>query len=284
LTSSIYPLIPSLTATTITTPGSGYTTTPTVTFDPPPSGKTATGTANIANGVINLISVIGGTNTGYTEGEEVTLAGNLSGIGATGIAVIDISGVVTSITFTSRGSGFVNTEVVTITGVTSSAANATFTVNSIADNAVSSITVTNGGSGYTSAPNITITGGGGSGATALGVFAIRTDPIPATSNILTSDISITSDDVSPGGGGILRIYFAFTFDTSPGTIQVYNNNVAKGDLNADNSANVIDDGYYRFDIDVQAGDNINLQLLAGSGNDIITGINFIRAHLVQFGA
>ena len=58
----------------------------------------------------------------------------------------------------------------------------------------------------------------------------------------------------------------------------------KGNLNADNSNNVVDNGYYRFDIDIEAGDNINLQLLTGTGGNNVTAINFIRAHLIQFGA
>jgi len=289
VTSSTYPLIPSLTATTIITPGLDYTTTPTVTIDPPTtSGITATGTANIARGVIDTITdgfPSGGT---FTVGEEVTLTSDLLGIDATGIVVIS-GGNVQSIVFTSRGSGFVggNIETVTIEGVTSTATT-TFTVNTIANNALSSITLTDGGSGYTVAPNITITPtvGGGSGATAIGVFAIRITPIPINSNILTSDIAITPDLVKPGGGGILRLYFTFAFNTTPGTISVTNNGAVKGSLNADNDLQVVTNGYYRFDVDVEANDNINLQLTAGPTSTALTidTINFVRAHLVQFGA
>ena len=112
-------------------------------------------------------------------------------------------------------------------------------------------------------------------------------PLPATANavvaatnILTSDIEITSEMVSPGGGGILRLYFSFAFSSTPGTISVFNNGTLKGNLNSDNSQNLVDNGYYRFDIDVEAGDNINLQ----SPTDAISAVNFFRAHLVQFGA
>lgn len=282
MTSSIYPFIPSLATTTITTPGSDYTTTPTVTFDSPPIGATATGTANIADGVIDVITGFSGGSL-YTNGEEVILSGG-TGTGATAIAVIS-GETVQSITFTNRGSEFTASDPIIITGVISGANNAMFTVDSIADNAVSSITITNGGTGYTSAPNIAITGGDGSGATAVGVFTIRATPIPSTSNILLSDISITTDNLRPGGGGVLRLYFAFTF-TGPldGIIQIFNNSALKGDLNADNSGSIVDNGYYRFDIDVEAGDNINLQLKSGAGGDSIIGINFIRAHLVLFGA
>ena len=286
MTSSIYPLIPFFTATTITTPGSGYTSTPTVTFESPPSGgRTATGTANIANGVINAISAISAT-VAYTEGEEVTLSSNGSGIGATGIATISASGVVSNIDFTSRGSGFVGGgEEVTITGVSSTANDATFTVTTVANNAVSSITLTNSGLGYTSLPDITITGGGGSAATAESVLANRATPIPENSDILTSDIEITSAMVSPGGGGILRLYFSVLTQAGAATsIMVVNNGDDKGLLNADNSFQIASNGYFRFDIDVEAGDSINIQPDGTAGVNTITGINFTRAHLIQFGA
>ena len=109
-------------------------------------------------------------------------------------------------------------------------------------------------------------------------------PIAAGNDLLTSDITIPASFVSPGGGGILRLYFSLTFTTTPGTIQIFNNASFKGNVNAYNSSNVVDDGYYRFDIDVESGDNINLQLLTGTGGGNVTAINFIRAHLVQFGA
>lgn len=105
-----------------------------------------------------------------------------------------------------------------------------------------------------------------------------TPVILANTDILTSDITITSDMVNPGGGGILRLYFSFTFAVSPATVNVFNGTL-KGALNADNSSEVVDNGYYRFDIDVEAGDTINLQ-----ANQDVTAINFLRAHLVQFGA
>jgi len=112
-------------------------------------------------------------------------------------------------------------------------------------------------------------------------FSTSGPPIPIGVIILANDIPITSDLVSPGGGGILRLYFKFALGTSPAVITVTNNNVSKGTLNADNANNIITDGYYRFDIDVEAGDNINLV----SPNSTVTAADsFFRAHLVQFGA
>lgn len=107
---------------------------------------------------------------------------------------------------------------------------------------------------------------------------LNTTPASGT-DIFLSDISITNNQVKPGGGGILRLMFSFVFASSPAILSVFNNSSLKGTLNADNAGAIISNGYYRFDIDVEAGDNINLQ-----ASENITGINFVRAHLVQFGA
>ncbi len=282
MTSSIYPRptpigVP-VGSIVITNPGTGFTSS-VVVIDPPPSGITATGTPVIgATGVILTISALpSGTN--YVDGEQVTGTGSISGSGVAG-TIIAINGIVQSIAFTDRGTGFADgdTETVTLTGLTSTQMDATFTVTTIASTAIRSITIDISGSGYTAPPTVIITGDG-SGATGVAVVARS-----AGNNIINSDIAITSDLVKPGGGGILRLYFSFTFTTSPGTIGVFNNSVLKGNLNADNGSVVIDDGYYRFDIDVESGDNINLQLKTGTGGNNVTGINFLRAHLVQFGA
>jgi len=103
--------------------------------------------------------------------------------------------------------------------------------------------------------------------------------ITANTDILSSDITITTDQVSPGGGGILRLYFSFTFGATPAVVSIRNGGTLKGNLNADDNTDIITDGFYRFDIDVEAGDTINMR-----ATQPITGINFLRAHLVQFGA
>lgn len=109
--------------------------------------------------------------------------------------------------------------------------------------------------------------------------ALNTPTIAANTDIFSSDITITTDQVKPGGGGILRLLFSFTFGATPAIVSVRNGGAFKGNLNADNATDVITDGYYRFDIDVEAGDTINLR-----ATESITAINFLRAHLVQFGA
>ncbi len=99
-------------------------------------------------------------------------------------------------------------------------------------------------------------------------------------DLIDGPIVITTEQVSPGGGGILRLYFALDVvgDVAT-TVEVLNNSLTKGFLNADNSRTIEDEGYYRFDIDIEAGDSINLESTVA-----LTGIRFLRAHLVQFGA
>ena len=99
-------------------------------------------------------------------------------------------------------------------------------------------------------------------------------------DILNANISITSEMVSPGGGGILRLYFSFIFTSSPAKVSIYNNGENfKGELNADNSSDIVSNGYYRFDLDVESGDELNLR-----ASSVITTVHFVRADLVQFGA
>jgi len=105
-----------------------------------------------------------------------------------------------------------------------------------------------------------------------------TDPA-ANTNILVDDIVITSDMVKPGGGGILRLYFTFSL-AATAVVSIFNNGISKGTLNVDNNNDIVSNGYYRFDIEIEAGDEINLR-----ATQIITSsTSFFRAHLVQFGA
>lgn len=111
-------------------------------------------------------------------------------------------------------------------------------------------------------------------------FVVATPQIDLNTNILSTPITITSEQVKPGGGGILRLYFSFTLDATA-TVSVRDGagTTLIGNLNADNNAQVDSNGYYRFDIDVESGDTINLR-----STQNITAINRLRAHLVQFGA
>jgi len=103
--------------------------------------------------------------------------------------------------------------------------------------------------------------------------------IVADTDILADDIPITTEQVSPGKGGLLRLYFSLEFGVTPAIITVTNGGAVKGILNADNAGELITDGIYRFDIDVEAGDAINFQ-----ADQSVTTIRYIRAHFINFGA
>ncbi len=150
---------------------------------------------------------------------------------------------------------------------------ATAVVDGEAAGVITSINITNVGSGYTSAPNVTVISVNGINAI---ITATVTLNFGMDQNIFVNDLEITSDELRPGGGGILRVYFSFDATT---TAKIFNNGNFKGFLNADNSNTIAENGYYRFDIDVEGGDGINLQLGAA-----VTAVNFLRLHLVNFGA
>lgn len=137
-----------LTSTNISTPGSGYTTAPTITIDPPFASTTwAAG-----------ITVLLGQKFKHNDNiYEVTLPGVLaapapthgSGIVSNGTAALKYIGTTAKATATVSGGQ--------LTGI-----------NLIG--AVREVVLTDGGSGYTSPPAVSFSGGAGSGATATVVM------------------------------------------------------------------------------------------------------------------
>lgn len=88
-----------------------------------------------------------------------------------------VSGTVTDLTITNRGSGYSSAPSVSFSGGAGAGAAATATV---AGGQVVSLTLTNRGSGYTSAPSVSFSGGGGSGAAATSNVALTTVAATAT--------------------------------------------------------------------------------------------------------
>jgi hypothetical protein len=153
--------------------GTGYTSTPTVSFSGG-GGSGATATAVLGpemTGYISSITVDNG-GAGYTSAPTVTLEGNATATAAlatTGGSTVD-TGVVTGVTMTSAGSGYISPPAVTFVGGGGSGAAGTAVLSSTGTTTttgtVSSIDLTNAGSQYTSAPTVALSGGGGTGATA----------------------------------------------------------------------------------------------------------------------
>jgi fibronectin-binding autotransporter adhesin len=157
---------------TLTNPGSGYTSFPTLTINGG-GADVHPAAANVLAGISTIFVSNGGS--GYvnqspasppaanTAGTFVDIVGG-GGTGATAYATVS-GGAVTSITIANAGTGYTSMPTIHIssTGISGIAGTgATAVVNGIT---LQSISLNNGGFDYTS-PTITLTGGGGSGATA----------------------------------------------------------------------------------------------------------------------
>jgi subtilase family serine protease len=141
--------------TIVSSPGSGYTGTPTCTLSGGGgTGATCTATSSTAVGSLTLTA----SGSGYTATPTCAVSGG-GGTGATCTARRSASSnTVTSVTLTAGGSGYTSNPTCTITGTGTGA-----TCSALADG-VGTITLSNGGSGYTAPPDCTITGTG-TGAT-----------------------------------------------------------------------------------------------------------------------
>lgn len=105
--------------------------------------------------------------------------------------------------------------------------------------------------------------------------------VPAGTPLLPNDVLITPEMVSPGGGGLVRLYFSIvTVGNVVTEIGVLDKDgFIKGTLNGDNNNNINSNSYYRFDIDIEALDTINLIT-----TEAVQSVVFFRAHLITFGA
>jgi hypothetical protein len=133
--------------------GSGYTSAPTITIDPPTQGTQATATASIVDpvtgvGPITGVAILSG-GSGYTSHATV----DFSPAGASATPVLDANGQIIAIILDPYNLGnYASPPTVTINphGYGGSGANLQATMS------VQAITVTNAGTGYTSDPNVTI--------------------------------------------------------------------------------------------------------------------------------
>ena len=155
-------------AVTITEPGSGYLTVPTVGF----SSGAATATAVLTKGTVNSITLTN-AGTGYTSPPTITLTG---GSGANAAAICQLVTFKTgtlSVLVTNGGSGYgaSGSFFVTVTGTGGTGANASAIVSG---GAVTQVIMNNPGSGYTAAGTVTF---GGSGSNAAGTVILNSDEI-----------------------------------------------------------------------------------------------------------
>lgn len=101
-----------VTSVTITNPGSGYSSAPTVVFNSAQTSTPATATCTVSNGRVLSITVTNG-GSGYTSAPTVSFSGGGSGSGASAAASIGGS-FVQSITLTNPGAGYLASDVLTV--------------------------------------------------------------------------------------------------------------------------------------------------------------------------
>lgn len=188
---------------TLTNPGTGYTSVPTVVF----TGGAGTGAAATAV-VANKISGITVTNPGgnFETAPSVAVTDD-TGSGAAATATLRTAGGVKRIALLGFGTGYTFPPVVGITGGGGTGAAATSTLNTAAPGTIKRLDIINAGSGYTTAPALAITGGGGSGATATVALA-------ASGKVARVDIT------TPGSGYTSAPALAFSGGGGSGAVAV----------------------------------------------------------------
>ena len=148
--------IAGVTGVTIATPGSGYTSIPTVSFSAPATGVTATGLVGMSIGGVTL------TNSPaqvYTSVPTLSFDTPDESTGSGTRAAATVTCNLTGFDLTTAGAGYTSAPTVTFTGGgATTQAQATATING--SGAVSGVTITTPGVGYTSPPTVTFTGGG----------------------------------------------------------------------------------------------------------------------------
>jgi hypothetical protein len=160
----------------ITSGGSGYSTTPTLTVSLPQLAWGVRATAGCSR--IQINTIVGGA--GYVTAPTVIFRGGGAGVGSvypqTEATATIVGGVVTAITITTWGFGYSATPTIEISAPPSGGTQATATAAFSAS--VQAIVIFNRGYGYTSAPTVTLSGGNGTGLV-LGTPVIGDMPIGA---------------------------------------------------------------------------------------------------------
>ena len=199
----------------VTDPGSGFTTTPIVQLQGG-GGAGATATATLTDSIEGV--TVGNPGTGYTSVPAVgfvNAVGDVSGNGATGIAVMGVSG---AITINAGGGGYTAAPTVTFTAPPAGGVRAQgFAILNGAS--VDSVVVTNAGSGYTSPPAIIFTGGGGAGASALATLSVQSVTITNGGSLYTAAPTLVVQPPAVGvqASGIGTFGIQSVTVTNPGT-------------------------------------------------------------------
>jgi hypothetical protein len=150
--------------------GSGYTSTPTVTFSSPPTGfttATAVAITTTRNSITSVKEILlTNTGSGYTVAPTISITGGGGSGAAATCSINTTSNGIVSVNVTGGGSGYAVAPTVTIAGPgAGTTATATSVVGSTGS--VTSIRITNPGDGYTTTPSLTV---GAASTTGIGTF------------------------------------------------------------------------------------------------------------------
>jgi FtsP/CotA-like multicopper oxidase with cupredoxin domain len=199
-TATVDPATGAISGFTITNPGSGYLSAPTVSITSA-NGSNATATA-VLNPFLMLTSITVDSGGGGYSAPAVAITGG----GATTDATAHAAGGVDSLTITNPGSGFTQQPMVEISWPDDPAGRqATASATMDAFGAVDSITIVDPGSGYYSAPTVTITDGlypnfgAGIDATATATLSITGITLDTFGSGYTSAPTIDITDTAGSG-------------------------------------------------------------------------------------
>ena len=145
--------------------GAGYTNAPTIVIEPPDSGTQATAVAITSTSGSRLntslrVSDIRITNPGfgYTQIPNIQfIPEDGKGIGASAVAGLGTSGVITGVTITNAGAGYVTPPLVSVSNPAAGGEVGVLTARiNTTTNQVTNIDILNAGHSYASAPTITV--------------------------------------------------------------------------------------------------------------------------------
>ena len=141
-----------ITGVTVTNPGSGYVTPPTVSFA---AGSGAQVAPTVGDGKVTFVKVLNG-GSGYVTAPQVVF--DNAGTGGSGVVATAqlTAGVVTGITISNGGLNYKTAPTISFVGGGGSGAEAVASVNG-----VTALAVTNGGTGYQVPPAVVISAGDG---------------------------------------------------------------------------------------------------------------------------
>lgn len=263
-----------VTLISVTNPGHGYVTAPTVTLTGG-GGTGATATALLEAGNLGAITVVDG-GSGYVYPPLLSLVGG-GGTGATGATVLTPT-TVQRVNVTAGGSGYTGQPVVTITSGDGNGSGAV-AHSVIADGAVIAILLNSGGSGYTSTPIVTFSGGGGTGAGAQAILTPTSIASAFVSNSGTGYTSAPAVEILPGGNNAAAATFdLMPFGVSGSCLETFNSRVWIGDPAPPQFGNLPPGGNFSY----SAADSFTDFATSDGGGEFTNSDRFLLTRYVGF--